>query len=261
VPTNIPDEPAFSSETINFLVIGKTTKSQLSDTMASFLVQEDGQEIELKLMPRKFNDGKWWLYSRRQEGWNWILCAASVYSGRCSDLGDKYTRHLLLVKFDDTGVVSDFEVSSIKESGCNKSGICRFGNSYMLMAPEGQDDYAKQFVPRSDQCGVYLFVDRRTKYFFPVTPVFDNETGPKLLAHDLFAFWQADRGRHSIQLMRPNPNIKEAFMTAEFYCEGEENLFLKYQISGWKGRNRFFGLVNEEVGRREISERRLSLMN
>ncbi len=195
-PMQLPDEKPFKDERLAFLEIGTTTKEEVAAAMSNFTIYYDYGEIVENLTPWKFRGGDWWLYTRDREMLQfevWPLGAGSEIP-----VGDGTDHRFLLIKFDENGVVYDYEVSSMLEDGCNKSGVCKNASLYMLLAPEDQDDLAKTFEPPDDRCGVYLYVEKRIKIRYTVRVAFDDRPATLIIDHDGYLYWAADNRQHRI---------------------------------------------------------------
>jgi len=126
VPIGGGHEEAFIDEKLAFIKIGKSTKEEIATTMSDFLMETDEGEVRVNLTPQKFRGGDWWLYAQAREEFKWTI------DGPDEDLtfGDVDYR-FLLIKFDNNGVVADYELSTSEGRGCN-----RYGNPVTIYSPQ-----------------------------------------------------------------------------------------------------------------------------
>ena len=66
-PIQLPDEEPFKDEKLAFIEIGKTTKEEIATAMSVFPMEKDEGEASVKLTPKKFRDGDWWLYTQTRK--------------------------------------------------------------------------------------------------------------------------------------------------------------------------------------------------
>lgn len=263
IPTKSPDEHPFNDESLAFIEIGTTTKEQVDAAMLNFPIPEGQITMtpSLKLTPKQFNGGDWWLYPQRRGTWKWFVCAGTTAGGDCgaTDRGER--DYFLLIKFDDHGVVSDYDVSSLGSNGCNNSGVCMGVGQYMLLAEEGQDDLAKTFQPPNDGCSVYMYAKVGLSMEdepFPIKVSFDDDPVISLIDDDGFLHWRAENGQHQIKIQDRDWN--PFWRVAEIDCQPGDTLFVKFSISR-KGKDISTGLGEDSKGRREIEKRRLVVMD
>jgi hypothetical protein len=260
-PTQLADVEPFREELLDFLIIGQTTKGEVSEVMENFAVAVDGEDISVKLTPWQFRNGQWWLYVQSRGEFQWVLWL----EGGTSSFGNRDYR-FLLIKFDERDVIAGFETSSLEGNGCNREGVCKLGTSYILLAPDDEDQAAKALPPAANQCLVYLYPRKRSVAGLIVISMelveasFDDEPGVAVASHEGYLLWPAQFGRHRISLI--DPILGGSILTRELDCQRSEAWFFEYIAEGQQGDlNGRVVRVEEKKGRREISKRRLILMD
>ena len=277
VPIQVPDEKPFKDDRLAFIEIGTTTKAQVATTMSNFTVLTDEGEKVVALRPLKLKGGDWWLYKRDRATWQWAGCIIFI-DGDCgtTDVGSDH--RFLLIKFDERGVVSDYDVSSLGSDGCNSSGICMQKGSFTFLASAEEDDLAKGFHPLNDGCSVYMYAKVGVMSGLdplPVSVTLDDNPAFSLIDREGFLHWRVVDGPHQI-------NIKDRYsyrgsLVPEIDCQQGDILFIKYSrkrsaslgsafIAAFAPTDKreietFFGVVEYSEGRREIKKRRLVLMD
>ncbi len=191
------DEEPFKDDKLAFIEIGKTTKEEIATAMSDFAIKThewgdsewDEGEVRVKLTPQKYRGGDWWLYARTRQERKWAVIGA--IDGE--EFGDVDYR-FLLIKFDNNGIVTGYELSSSEGPGCNRYGVCVRWPRYRLLAPEDEDRVVKQFDIPADRCGIYVY--GKPKSVFPI--YLDSHRVGWLLNKKHFLFWQLDQGVHQL---------------------------------------------------------------
>ena len=254
-PIQLADEKPFKDDRLAFLEIGTTTKEQVAAAMSNFTIHTDGREIAVILTPQVFRGGDWWLYTQDRET---LQFGVPGPDGSDIPIGERTDHRFLLVKFDENGVVYDYEVSSMLKDGCNKSGVCKHFSDYMLLARQDQDDLVKTFQPNDDGCSVYLYVERKTKSPFPVRGGLDDGPPTRLINRDAFLYWAADFGQHQVKVFR---NVgDQPIIESEIACVQSQVFIVEFHARK-RGYELRLDVVEESDGRREIIKRRLVLMD
>ena len=254
-PTQMPDEEPFTDEWLPFIEIGTSTKEQVATVMSNFRVDSDEGEVTVELDPHTFRGGDWWLFAQTREEFQWVYADVSRYSDTYGDVD----YHFLLIKFDEHGVVSDYEISSLEADGCNREGVCKLRDYYMLLATEDDDNAAKTLQPRGNQCVVYLYLKKSTgKQMVPVKVSFDDGPAVVVGAYEGYLQWDAEYGHHEIELIRPT--LGETFIKREIDCQRSEHWFFEYSRNR-SGSKRRMDEIEGSRGRREINKRRLVVMD
>ena len=113
IPVERGDEELFQDERLTFIEIGKSTKEDIATAMSDFPMEKDEGEASVKLTPKKFRDGDWWLYTQTRQETKWLIAAISAGAGIIGGVDYRF----LLIKFDNNGVVAGYELSSLKAPG------------------------------------------------------------------------------------------------------------------------------------------------
>jgi hypothetical protein len=129
VPLWVFTESAFKPDAIQKLKQPKTDKNAVLKLL--------GDPVSTK------DQGRYWYYFNRRETWG-------VIGGTSSVVFEDY--EWLAVEFDLSGYVVFVEKNV--ESKCLTNGMCVNGS-----APNKRDVEAKRYVPKNDECAVYLFLE------------------------------------------------------------------------------------------------------
>jgi hypothetical protein len=262
IPVERGDEELFKDERLTFIEVGKSTKEEIATAMSDFAMEKDEGEVSVKLTPKKFRDGDWWLYTQSRKEAKWFFAAAAYGRADYGTIGGDVDYRFLLIKFDNNGVVAGYELSSSEGTGCNRYGVCVRWSRYMLLAPEDEDRVVKQFDIPADRCGVYVY--GKPKSAVPVwsyVPIWlDGDRVGWLLDKKQFLFLQLDQGAH--QLAPRSPDVADQ-RPIEFSCAAGRLYFfeLKPKRSGFF-RPRFWIEIEQRdavKGRKAIGKRQLSL--
>ena len=205
-PIQLPDEEPFNDGKLAFIEIGKTTKEEIATAMSDFPMEKDEGEVRVKLTPKKYRGGDWWLYAQTREELKWLMIGPQDV-GTIGDVDYRF----LLIKFDNNGVVAEYELSSSEGDGCDRYGICVRESHYMLLASEDEDRVVKQFDIPADRCGIYVYGKR-----WVAVPIWlDGHRVGWHLDKKQFFFWQLDPGVH--QLASRSPDVLDQ-KPIEFSC-------------------------------------------
>jgi len=241
LPLESGGEEPFSDKRLAFIEVGKSTKEDIEEAMYS---------------PKQYLDGDIWLYAqtRREAKW-WIISFAPSGVGEATTGGVDY--RFLVIRFDDSGVVSGYEASSSNSlDGCNRSGVCRAGSAYMLVAPEDKNRAVKQIDIAADRCGVYVYGARSDE-----APIFiDRQHVGLHFSRKGFVFEQLDPGTHQLKVTNNNYSSGK---TQEFSCTAGNPVFFEIRTK----RRGFFGgrydvelaQTGDSEGRQAIDKRKLML--
>lgn len=137
VPIQLPDEEPFKDEKLAFIEIGKTTKEEIATAMSDFPMEKDEGEVRVKLTPKKFRGGDWWLYAQTREELQWFIAVGGYGGGDAGTTPDKDYR-FLLIKFDNKGIVAGYELLSSEGYGCNRYGVCAREPFFHVTRPRGR---------------------------------------------------------------------------------------------------------------------------
>ena len=264
IPVERGDEELFKDERLTFIEIGKSTKEDIATAMSDFPMEKDEGEASVKLTPKKFRDGDWWLYTQTRQETKWLFAALSP-GGAGADIIGGVDYRFLLIKFDNNGVVAGYELSSSEGSGCNRYGVCIRDSYYMLLAPEDEDRVVKQFDIPADRCGVYVYGTRRPAVILSEIPIWidiwiDGRRVGWLLDKKQFFFLQLDQGAHQLAFRSPDVfNQKQI----EFSCAAGDLYFfeLKSKRSGLFAQRYWIEIEQRDAvkGRKAIGKRQLTL--
>ena len=257
-PIQLPDAEPFKDEKLAFIEIGKTTKEEIATAMSDFPLKTDEGEVRVKLTPQKYRGGDWWLYAQTREELKLFVAVMGPFgSGDAGIIGDVDYR-LLLIKFDNNGVVAEYELSSSEGDGCDRYSICVRESLYMLLASEDEDRVVKHFDIPADRCGVYVYGKR-----WVAVPIWlDGHRVGWHLDKKQFFFWQLDPGVH--QLASRSPDVSDQ-KPIEFGCAAGDLYFfaLKGKSSGIFTSSFHSWIEIEQpdavTGRKAIGKRQLTL--
>lgn len=255
VPIQLPDKTLFDDEALAFIEIGRTTKEEIMTAMSDLAITNSEGESKTELLLKKFRGGDWWLYVQEREELAWLGLAPTGMG----QIGDTDLR-LLLVKFDASGVVTSYELSSSEGYGCNRKSVCVYGSSYALLAPEDEDRAVKKFDIGPGRCGIYVYGALKG-HIGPVSIWIDGERLDSLLNREHFFFWQLDQGAHRLAA---GGLTSEKVTSIAFNCDAEELYFFEFKEMFKAGffENRNWIEINREdadAGRKAVSKRRLTL--
>jgi len=258
-PIQLPDEEPFKDEKLAFIEIGKTTKEEIATAMSDFPMETDEGEVGIKLTPQTFRDGDWWLYAQTRKETKWFFIYMIPYGGGDAGTVGDVDYRLLLIKFDNNGIVAEYALSSSEGNGCDRYGICVRESHYTLLASEDEDRVVKQFDIPADRCGVYVYGKRGV-----AVPIWlDGHRVGWHLDKKQFFFWQLDPGVH--QLASRSPDVSEQ-KPIEFSCAAGGLYFFELErkrSSFWQvGPMSFWAEIEQRdavKGRKAIGKRQLTL--
>ncbi len=264
IPIQLPDEEPFQDEQLAFIEIGKTTKEEIATAMSDFPIETDEGEVRVKLTPQKYRGGDWWLYAQTREELKWFF----IYGwpgggGDAGTIGDVDYR-LLLIKFDNNGIVAEYALSSSEGNGCDRYGICVRVSHYTLLASEDEDRVVKQFDIPADRCGVYVYGKSYVyqKRWVAVPIWLDGHRVGWHLDKKQFFFWQLDPGIH--QLGSRSLDVPDQ-SPIEFSCAAGSLYFFELERktrSLWQPGISFWAEIEQRdavKGRKAIGKRQLTL--
>jgi len=235
-PTDFGDDEPFAEKRLAFIEVGKSTKEDIATAMPP--------------LPIEFLGGDLWLYVKTRREAEWFLIVFSPSGGGTGELGGGTDYRYLVIRFDENGVVADYETSqSEKPEGCNRSGVCVSGSTYMLVAPEEQDRVANQFGNPADRCGVYVYGESRTAIHIKL----DGHQVGALFGEQGFIVEQPYRGAH--ELIVSGPNVK-GYTPIEFSCKAGSLVF--FQITAERP-GFFVGHFKIEVTQRDLEKGRQAI--
>lgn len=254
IPVEPGDEEPFKDEQLTFIEIGTSTKEDFATAMSEFAIGEDKGEAISELTPIKFKDGDWWLYAQIRKETKWAYAVVGAYGGEggaaAGTIGDVDFR-FLLIKFDNSGLVGDYQISSSEGTGCNRQGVCVRGSKYMLLAPSDEDRVAKQFDIPTDGCAVYLYGKSKAA----VSIWLDAHRVGWHLDKKQFFSWQLDQGMHQLASHTPDRQI-------EFSCVAGGLYFFELKRQGTYWNPSYWTDIEHRdavKGRKAIGKRRLTL--
>jgi hypothetical protein len=186
------DEELFQAEQVAFIEIGRSTKEDISAAMLKLAMEMDEAQVREDLTPTEYRDGRWWLYTQKWSSDRWMFLP--LYPDLPYVTGETEYR-FLLINFDDNNIVAHYELSTLRRDGCNRSGICKIGSNFMLLARPDDVRIAKQFESPVERCGVYLY--KKASLAIPIER--DGNRVGKLVDDDHFLYWQLDPGTHRLK--------------------------------------------------------------
>jgi len=252
IPLEEGHEEAFKNEKLAFIEIGKSTKEEIATTMSDFPMETYEGKVRVNLTPQKFRGGDWWLYAqvRKEAKWDVATVGGSFKYG---DVDHRF----LLIKYDNNGIVADYELSASKGTGCNKYGICVAGSHYNLIASEDEDRDSKEFDIPADRCGVYVYgkpgFGSPSRSGMPLR--LDDHRVVWLLDKKQYIFWQLDHGVHQLQ------GGHQPDSAVEFSCTAGGLYFfeLKIKSKGLFGTRSSIEQLDAAKGHKAIGKRQLAL--
>ena len=235
LPVGIGEENLLDEGSLDFIVIGNSTKREISSAMSKHLSSEPGASVA----PVEFKNGDWWLYTQTRKEGKWLVWVVSD-----GGIIGKVDYRFLLIKFDASGVVQDYEVSKSEGNECNLEGVC-IGNTPppQLLAPFGEDRVAKGFKASQDRCHIYVYgTPNMQNAQLKVIPVLLNgrEAG-QIVDRKQYFFWQLDPGPHQLSAFNSSRASKRSLM---FECRPGAQYFFEFhgyelelrERSMWEGR-------------------------
>jgi hypothetical protein len=253
VPVGLPDKQPFAEQQVSFLDTPNLSQDEIYKAFADFSAVTEGHQ---------------------QHSWDFLVFGGHMYMGWAGIADLKYLQ-LLLLKFDETGLLTDYQASLLpaiqdysgyRMGHCNDAGICKWKETYVLHASEEADEHAKNFDASGDSCFVYGLnqSDRRVK-----VRVDDLGVG-QLINGELYAYWEVPPGRHKFERLHFYLSDKDRWMSSggnfvEFDCKAGDRLFFSYDRI-----YRFFETphtisITEQVpldkGRKLIDKKHLVLMD
>lgn len=236
LPVGIPGKNPFKDKNLPFIEIGKSTKYEIDDAMLD-LTKGKGSLTQ-------FRGGDWWLYAQTRKEAKWLVALVSP-AGADGLITGNVDHRLLLIKFDNNGVVSGYEQLSSEGGGCNRHGVCVRESRHMLLAAEDEDRVAKQFDIPANRCGVYLYSEKISEAYFPSEdPVqLDGHQVGWFLDKKQFFSWQLAQGVHELYISDHRP--------IEFDCIGGDLNFFEVR--------REIRPRDPATGRKAIAQRQLTL--
>lgn len=248
LPVQGGDPDPFPEHKFDFIEVGVSTKDDISAAMSEFPIETREGDRVTHFQPMKFHDGAWWLYAaeRSEAKWLWIDPWLGVpWTGPVVSGSQDY--RYLLVRFDEQGIVSDYQLSRSEGGRCNESGVCASGIAYGVLDPEGAEPF-EPIAPAPERCRIYLY-----GYMFGGLPVtLDGEAQGWLLGSRTYMSWEIDAGSHQIQSQTLHESEPVPW---DFECQPGETLYIHLEpktpnIWSVEYRTRFL-----KVSKREAQER------
>jgi hypothetical protein len=219
IPVEVEDERLFEPDQVDFIEIGRSTKADISAAMSELPKEDDESEFSEGLAPIEYQDGEWWLYVQLWSSDRWlfmpVIPTAPYVSGQ-----SEY--RFLLINFDNDGIVSHYETSTLQNDGCNQSGICKKGSEFILLGRSEDVQSARLSESLAEKCGVYLYTD----VDFTIPIVRNGSRVGRLVDDDHFLYWQLDPGRYELKSLSLDDFDRGPI---EFECAIGELYFLEFQ--------------------------------
>jgi len=238
-PTSSGDKEPFAKKRLAFIEIGKSTKEDIATAMPQ---------------PMEFLGGDLWLYSQSRREGKWFILVFLGTDGIMEETGEIDYR-FLLIRFDENGVVAALETSrSERRIGCNRSGVCRIGTTYMLIAPEEQDGAVKNVIVPENRCAVYVYGESRAMFHFWL----DGQNVGGLPGKKGFIFEQLDQGTRQLRVAGENNGHDRL---VNFNCKSGRSVFFRVQTTRSRVYSKRLAVVQRDVyeGRQAIEKRKLML--
>mgnify|MGYP001826174206 FL=1 len=211
LPVTVGEESRLEEDKLDFIVVGTSTKRTIASSMHAHLADSEPGRSTGRVAPVEFRTGDWWLYTQvRREG-KWLI--GGMGGGGLTG-GEDY--RFLLIKFDSSGVVYEYEVSKSEGNECNLAGVC-IGNAppAELLAPFEEDRVAKQFSAPGDRCQVYVYGTPNLKHAQrKVIPILlDGNVVGQIVDWKQYFSWQLDPGLYRLNTLNKNSksNIPQLF--------------------------------------------------
>jgi len=249
IPVAPPQEKEpFGSESLGFLVAGKTTKQDIREHMAS---------EPYSLTPVTFDNGSVWIYQTTRDTWRWLVCAGSYVAAACdiSDTGRR--KYFLSFKFNEADTVDAWEVTNTRED-CTSAGVCADGGEVMVLANMERDKQAKKLRLQDDRCLIFLYA---------TLPGQAADGALTAWLDDVRLGWLVNSEGYMRMTVGPGPHMvttrylfQQLRQTVNVICESKEVFFVHHDVrSETKGDMRL--LIEEAAtGRDRVAARRLVLL-
>lgn len=233
IPVPTGEEPNFAFA-IPSLEVGITSKNQVLTEFGTPAIT--------------YNQDSEFIYVETWESWK-IYWSQGSYGG--SGVDPLYKRHVLLISFDEHGVLSNYKVETAGDDfgDCTRSGVC-FGesNSVMRYTDAATNALAKTFFIVEDQCSIYLYGLGNKKAY---EASLNGSIPVNVFSTDAFIHWETTPGRQSI-VIHPDTTV------LDFDCMGGEMMFVHFDYR-WTGPSKL-QLEDQETGLEHISKLRLVLL-
>lgn len=110
VPTHLADENPYGSQSIGFVVLHETSRSEVSAALGA--------------PAREFSDGRWWLYQsdRRMTAWFWFIATPGGADG--GEFGGDVRIYSLIIEFSDDDVVGNLTVVTDQKPCADDKAVC-----------------------------------------------------------------------------------------------------------------------------------------
>ena len=241
------EEEPFSGTTLDFVVIGETTREDVHKTLAA---------EPLNLQPLRFDEDHVWVYRGSRDTWGWLVCAGGGYYADCDTFDSGRRSYFLSIDFDDAGVVSGYYVSDTTGT-CVNDTICSDGGSTMVFARPQQDAQAKRLDP-GGQCAIYVYATLPGN----VAPgafsawVDDRPLGALVSSDGYFRF-VVDPGEHVVETRYMLRHIRSRI---EIDCTAGNVYFVHHDVQREGIAETRAVLENAAAGRQALANRRLVLI-
>jgi hypothetical protein len=262
LPVEKGEEEHLTDEKLTFIEIGMTSKEELAARMADFPIPMDDGVARASFSLQEFHGGNLWLYMQTRSEAKWLVVLLAAGDGHIDVTGD-FDYRFLLVKFDENGVVAEYDLLSSEGDGCNRQGVCVRDSHYALLATDDEDQTVKQFSVPADLCGVYVYGKPTTSI-----PIWlDDHRLGWLLDNKQFFFSLIDPGRHELSTSGTDwhPIGGEVIEMAPnaFNCSAGDLYFFDIRVKhkGFIRPSRWIDIEPRDAvrGRKAISRRRLTL--
>lgn len=242
------EEKPFKSESLAFLVAGKTTKEDVRGHL----------EIEPhRLTPVTFDNDSVWIYRATRDTWGWLVCGAAGFGGACGAFDTGRRNYFLSFKFDDADKVIAWEVTTTG-GDCTPAGVCADGGEIMVLANAERDEEAKKQRPPDNSCLIFLYATLPRQAADGALTAWLDETRLGCLVNNEGYFRTlVGAGPHTITTRYLFRRLNQ---TVNVLCEPKEVFYVHHDVrSEAKGDMRL--LIEEAAaGRKRVAARRLVLL-
>ena len=110
-PTQLADENPYGNQSIGFIVLNETPRTDLSATLGAPI--------------RTFANGRWWLYQSDRRMTTWFLFVGALAGGgSATEFGGHIRIYSLIVEFSDNDIVSNLIVITDRDPCSKDKSIC-----------------------------------------------------------------------------------------------------------------------------------------
>jgi hypothetical protein len=109
-PTRLADERPYGSQSIGFIVLNETTRTDVSTTL--------GEPV------RVFSDGRWWVYQSDRRMTKWLIIIGTPGGAGGGELGGETRIYSLIVEFGADDIVSNLALVTDRRPCTDDKTLC-----------------------------------------------------------------------------------------------------------------------------------------